>query len=471
MAIAALVTKKTHSNVSDNFSKTIEFAVLHCANVSGNNNKFYCLEIQEDPKTQNCRLFSHYGRLGSSNIYEIRQTDKDGEDLSEERCKTEFDKIIKKKERGKKVKRGDETIREYYSRVDVVSPSVGSENICNASEITTTSSAAPMINTKDHDAESGKLIRSFVSENIHNITSNTTMVFTSQGFETPLGPVTESHLDKATDALNAIRDSLSDGDSLDPDDVETKDVNSEYLTLIPRKMSHKINESDLILTPDHIADEYDLLDNLRTAVQAGLNANNDGDANKMLIDISQLMRNDPEYKRLADKFETTKHRNHSAIRGFRISNIFNLDIPDVSRRYAPIAKKLGNIQELFHGTKTANMLSISLKGLIIPNTGAAHVTGRMFGNGVYGASCSTKALNYAVGYWGGRRNDGSKAYMLIVDFAMGNEYVARSHLYSGAPRGYDSIWAKAGQSLLNDEFIVYNLNQATITHILELENR
>ena len=183
------------------------------------------------------------------------------------------------------------------------------------------------------------------------------------------------------------------------------------------------------------------------------------------------MSDDKDYRRLVDKYESTKHRNHSGISGYRVKNIFNLDIPSVSSRYAPIAKKLGNLHELFHGTKTANLLSISLKGLIIPNTGEAHVTGRMFGNGLYGASCSTKALNYAVGYWGGRQNRGTKAYMLMVSFAMGKEYAARSHLYSGAPRGYDSIWAKSGSSLLNDEFIVYNLNQATITHILELENR
>ena len=117
------------------------------------------------------------------------------------------------------------------------------------------------------------------------------------------------------------------------------------------------------------------------------------------------------------------------------------------------------------------MLSICLKGLIIPPTGAAHVTGRMFGNGVYGASCSTKALNYAVGYWGGNRNRSNAAYVLMVKFAMGREKVATSHLYSGAPAGYDSVWAKSGHALLNDEFIVYNLKQATITHILELEEK
>ena len=119
------------------------------------------------------------------------------------------------------------------------------------------------------------------------------------------------------------------------------------------------------------------------------------------------------------------------------------------------------------------MLSIALNGLIIPPTGAAHVTGRMFGNGVYAASCSTKALNYATGFWGGGRNRTPALYMLIVKFAMGKEYVTESFRYEGAPSGYNSVWGKASRrgygGLLNDEYIVYDLSQATITHILELE--
>lgn len=470
MAQIALVTQKTQTFEAGNFTDTKEFAVLHCANVTGNNNKFYCLEIQEDPDTRECRLFSHYGRLGTSNIYEIRDHDKNGETLSEDRCKTEFDKIIKKKEKGKNVKRGDETIRETYSRVDVVSPSVGSSNIRNTSEVVSSSGNAPMINTSKHDNETGRLLRSFVTENIHNITSNTTMTFTAQGFETPLGPVTEPHLDKATQALDHIRDELNGHKELDHTLSSVKDANSEYFSLIPRHLRHVIDKSDLILTPDNIAAEYDLLDNLRTAVKVGLSTDNES-ANDTLIDMSMLASTDADFKRLVDKFETTKHRNHASISGYHVKNIFNLDIPSVTKRYTPVAKKLGNIHELFHGTKTANMLSISLNGLIIPPTGAAHVTGRMFGNGVYAASCSTKALNYAVGYWGGRQNQGDTAYIVMVNFAMGKEKVATSHLYGGAPSGYDSVWAQAGQSLLNDEFIVYNLNQATITYVLELENK
>lgn len=468
MAIPTLVTRKVSSSDAGDFSKTIEFQVLHCTNITGNNNKFYCIEIQQHPTTNHCRLFSHYGRLGVAGVYEIREVDKAGDSLDEDRCRKEMAKIVKKKQTGKNVKRGDETIREAYSPVDVVSPSVGSSNICNASSITKSNTNTPAVNTNNRDSESRRLIASIVAENIHSITSNTTMTFTSRGFETPLGPVTENHLDRASEALTAIRVELNGDEQLNGYNSTVRDINSAYLSLIPRRVSHVIDTTDMILTPDDLATEFDLIDNLRTAVRAGLNTNDDAPAG-VDIDMALLDRSQPEWRRLERRFEGTKHRNHQAIAGYHVTNIFTLDIPDVTKRYQPVAEDLGNIEELFHGTKTANMLSISLNGLIIPPTGAAHVTGRMFGNGIYGANCSTKALNYAVGYWGGNQNRGSKAYILITKFAMGNTHIAQRSTSSGAPSGYDSIWAKAGSALLNDELIVYNTNQATITHILELE--
>ena len=470
MATPALVVQKVKTFDAGDFTETTDFTVLHCANVDGNNNKFYILEIQKNPKTGYFRLFSNYGRLGVEGVYEIRQTDKAGDELDETRCRTEFDKIIKKKQKGKTVKRNGATIKEHYSVVDVVSPNIGSSNIRNAASVTVKSGNAPAVNTNNHDAESGRLIRSFVTENIHNITSNTTMTFTKNGLETPLGPVTESHLDKATSRLDEIRDIIGNQSAADASNGDLRVANGEYYSLIPRRFGRKIQDTDMVLTPDKLAEEYDLLDNLRTAVRAGLNSGSDDKDTGLDIEISFMSPSDDEWKRLADKYESTKHRNHSAIRGYRVRNIFNLNIPDVTNRYKPTLAKLGNERELFHGTKTANMLSIAINGLIIPPTGAAHVTGRMFGNGVYGASCSTKALNYAVGYWGGRQNSSRRAYMLIVRFAMGKEYVSTTHLYSGAPSGYNSVWGKAGHSLLNDEYIVYSLNQATITHILELED-
>ena len=475
MATPALVVEKVRSFDAGDFNETTEFTVLHCANVDGNNNKFYIIEIQKNPTTGLYRLFTNYGRLGVEGVYEIRQKDKAGNTLDEARCKIECAKIVKKKERGKTVKRNGETIKEHYSVVDVVSPNIGSSNIRNAASVNVSTSAnAPMVNTSNHDSESARLIRTFVSANIHSITGSTSLTFTRNGFETPLGPVTEPHIDKAQAFLDDMRDELGDGDSLNAEDKGIRVLNSEYFSLIPRKFGRVIQRSDMILTPDELAAEYDLLDQLRTAVKTGLNADSEDADTGLDLAIALLSKSDPDWDRFDTYYEGSKHSSHYDSGGYHIRRIFTLDIPSVTSRYNPTLKKLGNERELFHGTKTANMLSIAVNGLIIPPTGAAHVTGRMFGNGVYAASCSTKALNYATGFWGGNSNKTPAAYMMIVRFAMGKEYKTKSFRYAGAPSGYDSVWGQSsgrsgGGGLLNDEYIVYSLNQATITHILELE--
>ena len=127
--------------------------------------------------------------------------------------------------------------------------------------------------------------------------------------------------------------------------------------------------------------------------------------------------------------------------------------------------------DLFHGSTNYNLLSILLNGLIIPSQGSGiTITGRMFGNGIYGASSSTKSLNYSMGSWTGKKNKHPNAFLLRVKFAMGKVY--ESTQSGSSPRGYDSVAAYAQKTgLQNDEFIVYGLDQCTITHLLELERR
>ena len=66
-----LQVEKIHNN-STSFKETIKFALLHCNNFDGNNNKFYIIEIQKNNKGE-YQLFSNYGRLGKTSVYEIRK--------------------------------------------------------------------------------------------------------------------------------------------------------------------------------------------------------------------------------------------------------------------------------------------------------------------------------------------------------------------------------------------------------------
>jgi hypothetical protein len=92
----------------------------------------------------------------------------------------------------------------------------------------------------------------------------------------------------------------------------------------------------------------------------------------------------------------------------------------------------------------------------------------MHGDGVYGAINSTKSLNYSIGFWGSSRSKFKNSFLILADFAMGKTYTSQSTNFNGAPKGYDSIWAKKGRSLYNDELIVYSLPQCTLKYLVEM---
>jgi hypothetical protein len=134
-----------------------------------------------------------------------------------------------------------------------------------------------------------------------------------------------------------------------------------------------------------------------------------------------------------------------------------------------------DVVDLFHGSPNRNVLSIMMNGFYVPPVNAPGVTGRMYGNGVYAANVSTKALNYALNNWSrsGLSNSGHRgnAFLFITKFTMGKIHCAPRALSSGTPRGFNSIYAPGGADLANDEFIVADPAQSTITHLIELEQR
>jgi poly [ADP-ribose] polymerase len=154
-----------------------------------------------------------------------------------------------------------------------------------------------------------------------------------------------------------------------------------------------------------------------------------------------------------------------------VTNVYTVKIGTMKTAFDKYGAKLSDIRQLWHGTKASNLLSILKQGLIIPPSQSAHVTGRMYGDGLYFSSISTKALNYATNFWGSGGNT-DKTFMFLSDVAMGNYYLAGSGWGSYPKRGYDSTWAKGGQSgVINDEMIVYRLDQSNLVYLVEFSPR
>jgi len=466
-----LKVRKVLSNVNDGFTETLKFKVLHCGNVEGNNNKFYCLEIQKNAKGE-YRLFSHYGRLGKTNIYEVRDTYEGQKVKDQTIAEDEFEVIIKKKLKGKKIKdedTGEERI-EKYVEVETIKPNVGSENICNKTITTVTSTAkVAKVDTAGFDKEVARIINQIVEENIHNIKTMTTFTLSAGGFETPLGPVTQQHIEKAKQPLNSMKVLLKNG-KLDTANKTVIECNNAYFSMIPHPFGHKILETDWISDEAKLATEFDLLDQLSTAVTMGssLNQGSKQQLNALGTDV-EVLKDDRKYEQLERYVEDSKAQNHTHLKKYQVQNIFSVRIPNERSRYEKVVSKYGNIKELFHGSRNCNVLSILKSGLIIPPCNAPGVTGRMFGSGIYFAHNSTKSLNYSLGNWLGTRNKYNNTFLIIANAAMGKTFECTSSMSSGVPSGYNSIHAKKGMSLQNDEYIVAELSQATITYLIELK--
>lgn len=453
------------------FTETVDWTLLNCNTVDGNNNKFFCIEIQKSPKGE-FRIFTEYGRLGATNpLRDVR-----GPDTDETAIRKEYESIIKKKQKGKKQKLDDgSTYEEKYHKVDVLAPTVGSPNIRKAGSGPVSSTVSKsdhghfmqVFQQANYAPDVRNLLTALLKENVHRITTATTMTVTSNGLETPLGPVTADHIDRAESYLKQLQDSLGSGDTLDPTARAVRDLNNAYFSLVPHPFGRKMEETDMILVSDKMDEEFDLLHQMRTALQVSTQ-----DDTKSSVDIGLHMveiTGTPEGDTIHRQVDNT--RKHSNLNSWKVKRVFEICSEKERKRYAGAAKYPGPEYDLFHGSRNSNILSILLNGFYIPPSNAGHVTGRMFGNGVYGASSSTKSLNYSTGYWGGKANQLDSSFLFLTRFAMGKVYECDSSHPRGAPAGYDSIHAKAGRQLVNDEYIVYNLDQTTVTYLIELKQR
>jgi poly [ADP-ribose] polymerase 2/3/4 len=437
------------------FDETTLWKLLCCGNIEVNSNKYYVIEIQRNRSTGEHRVYTQYGRVGSSSVYEMRGP------YSLEEAQRDFDSILKAKQRGKT---GGTS---KYSVVDVITPTVGSYNIRGKAQEIKVDNTKDIVSKSSHKftPDVMRLLNQFADENIHRITAATNMSFTSQGLETALGPVTESHVQKAREELQSLQTLVKAEGGEIKSLSRIASANNKYLSLIPHSFGRKITESDWINTDDKLVEEFDLLDQLEAAVKLGLKSTGNTQFTGLDTDIVSVV--DP--KPFIDMVNKTKA--HSHLNRWQVKNAYEITIPTERKRFEVGEKKYGNHMDFFHGSSNCNFLSILLGGLIIPPLqGNFTIAGRMFGNGIYGASSSTKSLNYSIGSWVGKRNKYPNAFLLRVKFAMGKTYEPNRAM--SPPPGYHSTSAYARKTgLQNDEFIVYSLEQCTITHLLELEQR
>jgi poly [ADP-ribose] polymerase len=134
---------------------------------------------------------------------------------------------------------------------------------------------------------------------------------------------------------------------------------------------------------------------------------------------------------------------------------------------------------LYHGTRNSNWLSVLQKGLIIRPAGV-QTTGSMFGDAIYFASRARKSLGYTSlkgSYWAS--GTAQTGYLALFEVNTGKEWnllqnqpwqnwMTKLNAQEVTRQGYDSVFAKGGADLKNDEYVIYDASRCTIRYLIEI---
>lgn len=414
---------------------------------NANNNKFW--EITSDEAG---RVSTRNGRVGSAGQHRVLGM---GDAL--------FHAKIREKE------------RKGYKRVEVVGQASGPGGIDKAELI-----GAAEAQIGRGDPVISALVRQLAEINRHQIiaaSGGQMNVDLATGIvSTPVGVVTLANIRQARDILQRLEPLIRGADFDSPDFLTPLE---EYLMLVPQKVGSKRGwHRDFLAAEDALTRQGTLLDQLEGSIEIAedrLRKTHESESSEAapakIFDVTMRVSEDPDLRaRVLAFFKAGHHAKHASSR-LKVARIFEVTLGDMDRDYREDGLRLGGVMELWHGTRAHNLLSILKSGLIVPKgNGSIHVTGRMFGNGVYFSDQSTKSLNYAAGYWDGKASD-ERCFMFLADVAMGRPWHPdRTGSSVKPPAGYDSVYARGGRDrVLNNEMIVYRTSQVNLKYLVEFE--
>lgn len=290
--------------------------------------------------------------------------------------------------------------------------------------------------------------------------------------------VTRKQIEEAQQLIDNLAKMARSGLNLD-------EFNKSLLALykvIPRKMV-KVNEH--LVTPnddsqkinDKLGQEQETLDVMRTQVEI-FEHQKEQKPNENLSFLESIGLNispveDPRVIKLiklmmganVDKFDSA-----FAVTNIKTQKIFENWLATTSNQ---------KTQLFWHGSRNENWLSILKSGLALRPANAV-ITGKMFGHGIYFANEFKKSINYTSingSVWAGGKD--KDAYLAVYEVHTGNQLEISIHhnwclnldLKALQKRGkYDSVYAKRGLSLLNNEYIVYRENQCTIKYLVKIKS-
>lgn len=293
--------------------------------------------------------------------------------------------------------------------------------------------------------------------------------------------------------INAAQEVIDTISSLVEIGVDVKHINDLLLklyTIIPRKMDNVrdhlakeiTNSHSLNLVQELVGSEQSTLDTMAGQVQllkqqkAAAEAPEEEKVDEVTIldqmGLSIEVEQDTETLALITKLMGPNANQVKKV--YKVINKKTQAIFDNHFNSAKVKKK----RLYWHGSRNENWFNILQTGLLIRPSGAIH-TGSMFGDGIYFADKAQKSIGYSSlrgSYW--TRGGDDKAFLALFDVHLGNQKEILHHTSSCYSLSssvlkkddYDSVFAKGGADLRNNEYIVYNSAQCTVSHLIEIGN-
>lgn len=310
---------------------------------------------------------------------------------------------------------------------------------------------------------------------------NSSREFMKKNYTVSATQITQKMVDEAQRDIDKLNEIASDKKTHSL--FSFNEVLEELFSDIPRRMGRV---SDYLAKSESdfekiINREQEMLNNVKGAVTKTVSKEQNNQDKTVLesfgLDIRPVnySEEDAILKHLGHDYDGKEIENRY-VKAFVVENF------DTRKRYEQykqdnnISNK--NVKLFYHGSKVENWYSIIKQGLSLNPD--AKTTGKMFGQGLYFAPESRKALNYMDvkgAVWNsGKRDTG---YCAIYAVALGKSYEPNHILGSSfkgkdLPKGCLSVFASKHNPYLglrNDEYIVYNQDACTIKYILEMSNQ
>lgn len=443
--------------------EVVEHSLLQFSDIDGGklgNNKYFSIELHKSTNGK-FRIYTQYGKVGTPGVTDVRGP------ADEQELRELFDSIVKEKTTRKK---------EQYRPVKFIKASVGSPKARAVTHKVDAAQAPKPTKPAKPDSSSANLAPEVVSflESIFKDSSQTLTNFidvkiTKDGFETPLGVLSYGQIDDGRDILQKLGGAIKKKQS-----DEIRRLTSQFYTVIPHKLGYNLKDQ-VLGTDGDIQRESDILQLMKDSLEVGSAAYMDTTSSKyqeLGVDIAMIHQNSDEYKRVKVFIDSTIGAHHE---GFAkkccVENVFKIIIPHERNRFDKCSV-IDNEQELFHGSRNCNIVGILKRGLLIAPP-EAPVSGYAFGKGNYFADKSSKSLQYSLKAFGNYTSKSNRCYLFLNRVRLGKQYELTWGQSDAAEKcrqnNCHSTFGKASSGGLRyNEYITYELNQSTLTHVVEL---